>query len=127
YFSNAYIDVSNLARSENFVLDFDNQPINGYDANVAKDLLRQEEFDDYVLVNVIGGKSWRIKDKFVGVFATINNVFDQEYKTGGFEQSRLSKYDNVLEDKSRQYGPVFGSRYFFGNGTTYYLNVYLRF
>ncbi|MBT8265746.1 MAG: TonB-dependent receptor [Bacteroidia bacterium] len=127
YFSNAYVDVGALARTANFGLDYDNQPINSYDADIAKDLLKQEEFDDYVLVNVIGGKSWRIGSYFLGFFATINNVFDQEYKTGGFEQSRLSKYDTLLEDKSREYGPVFGSRYFFGNGTTYYLNVYLRF
>ena len=127
YFSNAYVDVSALARSANFGLDFDGQPINGYDEGIAKDLLKQEEFDDYVLVNIIGGKSWKVGDYFVGFFATVNNVFDQEYRTGGFEQSRLAKYNSVLEDKSREYGPVFGSRYFFGNGTTYYLNVYLRF
>ena len=127
YFSHAYSDISALARSENFVLDFDGLPINSYDENIARELLRQEEFDDYFLVNVVGGKSWKIGDYFLGFFAVVNNVLDQEYKTGGFEQSRLAKYDNVLEDKSRQYGPVFGSRYFFGNGTTYYLNVYLRF
>nr|WP_321233668.1 TonB-dependent receptor [uncultured Psychroserpens sp.] len=127
YFSNAYIDVSNLARSANFTTDFDGQPIVGYDENVAKGLLKQEQFDDYMLVNVIGGKSWRVGDYFVGFFATINNVFNQEFKTGGFEQSRLATYDRVLEDKSRDNGPVFGSRYFNGNGTTYYLNVYLRF
>jgi hypothetical protein len=127
YFSNAYIDVSNLARSSNFTTDFDNQEIVGYDDNVAKGLLKQEQFDDYVLVNIIGGKSWRIGDYFVGFFATINNVLDQEYKTGGFEQSRLATFDRVLEDKSRENGPVFGSRYFNGNGTTYYLNIYLRF
>ena len=127
YFSNAYVDVSNLARSANFTSDFDGQPIVDYDENVARELLKQEQFDDYMLVNIIGGKSWRIGDYFVGFFATINNVFDQDYKTGGFEQSRLATYDRVLEDKSRENGPVFGSRYFNGNGTTYYLNVYLRF
>ncbi|WP_299333292.1 TonB-dependent receptor [uncultured Psychroserpens sp.] len=127
YFSNAYIDVSNLARSANFTSDFDGQPIVGYNEDVARELLKQEQFDDYVLVNVVGGKSWRVGDYFIGFFATINNIFDQEYKTGGFEQSRLATYDRVLEDKSRDNGPVFGSRYFNGNGTTYYLNVYLRF
>ena len=64
---------------------------------------------------------------FIGFFATINNVFNEDYRTGGFEQSRLATYDRVLEDKSRDNGEVFGSRYFFGYGTTYYLNVYLRF
>ena len=127
YFSNAYVDASALARSENFTLDFDGLPFNSYDESVANELLKQEELDDYVLVNVIGGKSWKVGDYFVGFFATVNNVLDQEYKTGGFEQSRLAKYDRLLEDKSRENGPLFGSRYFHGFGTTYYLNVYLRF
>jgi len=127
FFSNAYIDVSNLARSANFSTDFDGQPIVGYDESVARGLLKQEQFDDYMLVNVTGGKSWRIKSYFIGFFATINNVLNEEFKTGGFEQSRLPKYGRLQEDQTRQTGPVFGSRYFYGNGTTYYLNVYVRF
>jgi len=127
FFSNAYLDASNLTRSANFSSDYDGQPIVGYDANIAKGLLKQEQFDNYMLVNIVGGKSWKINDYFVGFFATINNVFDETYKTGGFEQSRLATYDRVLEDKSRDTGEVFGSRYFFGYGTTYYLNFYVRF
>lgn len=127
YFSNAYIDVNNLARSENFTSDFDGQTFNDYDADVARELLRQEEFDDYALVNLVGGKSWKINQYFVGFFASINNVLDQDYVTGGFEQGRNSNYRDVLADKSRANGEIFGSRYFFGNGTTYYLNLYVRF
>ena len=127
YFSNAYIDVNNLARSDNFNLDYDGQPFNDYDVEVAKDLLKQEKFGDYFLVNIVGGKSWRIKKYYLGFFATINNVLDQEYKSGGFEQGRKTNYRDLKEDKSRPYGSVFGPRYFFGNGTTYYVNVYLRF
>ncbi|MFT5750578.1 MAG: hypothetical protein ACI86L_000074, partial [Dokdonia sp.] len=127
YFSNAYSDISNLARSDNFVLDADGLPFNDYDPDIAAGLLRQEEFDGYMLVNVIGGKSWRIDSYFVGFFATINNVLDQQYRTGGFEQSRTANYRNVKEDTSRDNGPVFGPRYFFGNGTTYYANAYIRF
>lgn len=127
FFSNAYLDISNLARSANFTSDYDGNTFNDYDPVLAKELLKQEQFDDYMLVNIIGGKSWKINDYFVGFFATINNVFDQEYRTGGFEQSRLANFRRVQEDKSRDNGPVFGPRYFFGNGTTYYLNVYVRF
>ncbi len=127
YFSNAYIDVNNLSRTANFTSDFDGQPFNDYDEEVARELLKQEEFDDYALVNVVGGKSWKIKDYYVGFFATINNVLDQEFITGGFEQGRNANYRDVLTDKSRENGQVFGPRYFFGNGTTYYLNLYVRF
>ena len=127
YYSNAYLDINNLARSDNFSSDFDGQPFNNYDTEVAKELLKQEKFDDYFLVNVIGGKSWKIKQYYVGFFASINNALDQEYVTGGFEQGRKSNYRDVKEDKSLEYGPVFGPRYFFGAGATYYVNVYVRF
>ena len=127
YFSNAYIDVNNLARTANFTGDFDGQTFNDYDEKIGRELLLQEKLEDYALMNVVGGKSWRIDKYYVGFFATINNVLDQEYVTGGFEQGRNTNFRTIKEDKSREYGPIFGSRYFFGNGTTYYLNVYVRF
>lgn len=126
YFSNAYINVSKLRRTDAFTTDTDGLPFNDYDETVARGLLQQERFDDFVLVNIVGGKSWRINNYFVGFFATINNVFDKEFKTGGFEDSRYADYRKVSEDANRQ-TPVFGSRYFFGNGTTYYVNAYFRF
>ncbi|MGB0949842.1 MAG: hypothetical protein ACPGU0_07030, partial [Marinirhabdus sp.] len=67
------------------------------------------------------------KNHFVGFFATINNVLGQEYRTGGFEQGRNTNFRDLREDKNRANGPVFGPRYFYGYGTTYYLNVYVRF
>ena len=127
YFSNAYIDINNLARSDNFSLDFDGQPFNEYDEEIARGLLKQEKFDDYILINIVGGKSWKIKKYFIGFFATINNALNQKYISGGFEQGRKTNYRDLKEDKSRQYGAVFGPRYFFGNGSTYYFNMYLRF
>ncbi len=146
FFSNAYVDASALKRSASFTQDVDLLPVNSdgsliipvggnisgyaindYDEGVAKELLQQEQFDNYMLVNVVGGKSWRVNDYFVGFFATINNVFNQDYRTGGFEQSRRVDYRSQIEEQNNANGPVFGSRYFFGNGTTYYLNMYVRF
>jgi len=126
YFANGYSDISNLRRSDNFRLDYDGVEFNDFDEEAAKNLLKQEQFEDYLIWNVVGGKSWKIKDKFVGFFATINNVFNQEYRTGGFEQSRNSNFRSVRDDKNNPQ-EVFAPRYFFGNGTTYYVNVYLRF
>jgi hypothetical protein len=127
YFSHAYVDVSHLARTSNFSSDFDGNTFSDYQPDLARELLRQERLQDYALINLIGGKSWKVGEYFVGFFATINNLFDQEYRTGGFEQSRLSNYRRIREDRSRPGGPLFGPRYFFGNGTTYYINMYLRF
>ena len=124
--SHTYIDVSPLLRTRNFYTDLDGAPFNDYDEDVARELLKQEQFDDFMLFNVVGGKSWKINDYYVGFFAVINNVFNQEFKTGGFEQGRNANYRSLRDDQARD-TPVFGSRYWFGYGTTYYLNVYVRF
>ena len=141
HFSNAYVDASALKRSDAFNIDGDlisdatfqaggtitGQPFNDFDETIARRLLQQEQLDDYMLVNVVGGKSWKVGDYFVGFFATVNNVLDKVYRTGGFEQSRRVDYRSQLEEQTNENGPIFGNRYFYGNGTTYYFNVYLRF
>ncbi|SRX52404.1 TonB-dependent receptor domain-containing protein [Aequorivita sp. CIP111184] len=126
YFSNAYIDVSTLRRSDAFTFDGDGQTYSDYDPEMAKTLLKQEDFGEYILINVVGGKSWRIKGYYVGFFVAMGNVLDQNYKTGGFEDSRLADYKKVQEDQNRN-TPIFGNKYFFGYGATYYVNVYVRF
>ncbi len=127
FFSNGYLDISPIARTSNFSTDpTDGLPFNDYDPVIAKELLAQEEFDNYFLLNVVGGKSWRIDDYYIGFFATISNVLDTEYKTGGFEQSRNANYRVLKDDKARD-KPVFGPKYWYGYGASYYLNVYFRF
>ena len=127
YYSEAYIDLSYLRRTSDFYTDTDGQPFNDYQEEVAKDLLRQETLGDYYLVNVVGGKSWKVKQCIIGFFASINNVLDQEYITGGYENSRKSSYRQLFQERNRDHGPLFGNNYFFGNGITYYLNTYIRF
>ena len=127
YFSDAYIDVNNLARTANFTSDFDGQPFNDYDENEARLILEQEKIKPYLLFNAVGGKSWRIRRFLVGFFASVANLLNQEYTTGGFEQGRLSNFRDRREDTNRSNGPIFGTRYFFGRGTTYFVNLYLRF
>ncbi len=126
YFSNAYVSISPLKRTENFYLDSDGMPFNDYDPKFARELLKQEKFDDYMLVNLVGGKSWKIKRYYVGFFATVNNIFNKQYKTGGFEQGRNSNYRTLSEDMAND-KPVFGSKYWYGYGATYYVNLYVRF
>ena len=78
------------------------------------------------MVNLIGGKSWRIDNTYIGFFASINNLLDKDYKTGGFEQGRNANYRQLRDDTSND-KPVFGSKYWYGRGTTYFMNVYFRF
>jgi len=127
YFSNGYVDVAPITRTSNFSADpIDGLQFNDYDPVLARELLAQEEFNDYFLVNAVGGKSWKIDDYYIGFFATIGNILNTKYKTGGFEQSRNANFRELRDDKALD-TPVFGSKYWYGYGTSYYLNVYFRF
>jgi len=126
FFTNTYVDISPLTRSQNFYLAQDGLPFSDYNSNIARDLLKQEKFDDYMVVNLIGGKSWKIDDYYVGFFASINNILNQKYKTGGFEQGRNANYHELLEDVNNP-KRVFGPKYWYGRGTNYFLNLYFRF
>ena len=126
FFSNTYVDVSPLTRSSNFNTDFDGNVFNDYDEDLARILLKQERFADYMSVNLIGGKSWKLGPYYVGLFASINNLLDEVYKTGGFEQGRNANFRQLRDDKALD-TQVFGSKYWYGRGTTYFVNVNFRF
>ncbi|NGZ89917.1 carboxypeptidase-like regulatory domain-containing protein [Psychroflexus maritimus] len=132
YFADNYISPSFFNRSDNFVVDNEGFPFPDYNEEEARKLLQQEKFSNYFLFNLTGGKSWKIngpnnKRYFVGFFAVIGNLFDQEFTSGGFEQSRRAAFGDRGEDLNSPGGPLFGNRYFYGFGRTYYLNFYLRF
>lgn len=128
FLTDLYLDFSPLLRTNNF---FSEPGQSGaafpeIDQNVARNLLKQEKLDDIFLLNIQGGKSWRIKGKTVGFFATINNVLGLEYKTGGFEQSRNANYRELLADHASG-TRTFGPKYFYAYGRNYFVNLYINF
>jgi len=134
YLADNYSDISPLLRTNNFYLNPDViDPVTGQPGIIpeateegARVLLKQEKFDPVTLVNLVGGKSWRINGKTLGFFASVNNVFDQTYKTGGFEQARNANFREVSDDfigGTRSFGP----KYFYGYGRTYFINLYVNF
>ena len=127
FFADTYVDVSPLLRTNSFYQEpTDGLPMNDYDPEIARGLLKQERFDDYMVVNLIGGKSWKIDDYYIGFFASVGNILDKVYKTGGFEQGRNANYRELLEDTTNP-KRRFGSKYWYGRGANYFLNVYFRF
>lgn len=129
YLADNYLDVSSLLRTDNFF----NNPTDPYGLPLpeatnerAKELLKQEKFDNFTLVNLTGGKSWRVNGNTFGFFASVNNVFNVIYKTGGFEQTRNANFREVNQDVSSG-TPAFAPKYFYGYGRTYFLNLYINF
>nr|WP_297309006.1 TonB-dependent receptor [uncultured Flavobacterium sp.] len=129
YIGGSYVDISPLLRTENFLInpdDADGFPFAEATPDNVRRVLKQEKLKDFTLVNLSGGKSWRVKGNTLGFFASINNIFDVQYKTGGFEQGRNANYGQVTQDMT---GSVraFGPKYFYGYGRTFFLNLYINF
>ena len=129
YLTNNYIDISPILRTNNFYLnpdDPDGFPFPEANELEARSLLKQEKFSDILLVNLFGGKSWKIDDYFIGVIVSANNILDRRYKSGGYEQSRNANYRLLKQDVDSG-SRIFGPRYWYGYGRTYYINIYFRF
>ncbi|WP_320814272.1 TonB-dependent receptor [Flavobacterium sp.] len=130
YLADSYLDISNILRTDNFTIDrTTGVSYPGATEESVRELLKQEKFDNFMLFNLIGGKSWRISNKnrnTLGFFASINNLLDIEYKTGGFEQSRKATFVDAQQDNVNG-TPAFGPKYFYGYGRTYFVNFYINF
>lgn len=123
YLTDNYIDVSSISRTSQFYIN----PANGFPFPEAtsergNELLKQEKFDPVTLLNINGGKSWRVHKKYIGLFASVNNVLGLVYKTGGFEQARNANFRALNQDVSSG-TPSFGPKYYYGYGRTYFLNL----
>ncbi|KOP37195.1 TonB-dependent receptor [Flavobacterium sp. WLB] len=123
YLTDNYIDVSPISRTSQFYIN----PANGFPFPEAtsergNELLQQEKFDPITLLNINGGKSWRVHKKYIGLFASVNNALGLVYKTGGFEQARNANFRALNQDVSSG-TPSFGPKYYYGYGRTYFLNL----
>ncbi|MGB5821846.1 MAG: TonB-dependent receptor, partial [Saonia sp.] len=127
YLANNYIGISTITRTPSFFLDPETgQPFpEATQENVDK-LLEQRPLDNFYLLNLIGGKSWLVNKKYISVFASVSNVFDTVFRTGGFEQSRNGNYGELSQDNLSG-NPSFGPRFWYGYGRTYFINVAVSF
>lgn len=127
YLADSYLDVSNITRTDNFTIDkATGDNYSGANEETVRKALAQEKFANFNLLNLIGGKSWRVDTTTIGFFASINNVLDTTYKTGGFEQSRKATFPDLQADNANG-TPSFGPKYFYGYGRTYFINLYVNF
>jgi hypothetical protein len=82
-------------------------------------IIDQEELPAGFMLNIFGGKSWKIKKTFLYLNVGVNNVLNNtDFITGGFEQLRF-------DDESRQVSR-FPNRYFYAFGMNYFVNLSVR-
>lgn len=127
YLANNYANISTITRTDSFVLNpetgqrFPDATEENVDA-----LLEQKSLDNFYLLNLVGGKSWLKNGKYLGVFASVNNVFDTTFRTGGYEQSRNGNFGQLRQDNLSG-TPSFAPKYWYGYGRTFFLNIALSF
>lgn len=129
YLSNNYIDISPILRTEKFYVnpdDPDGFPFANASEVEARRLLAQQKFDNLFLLNFFSGKTWRVDNYYFGIILSANNLLNTRYLSGGYEQSRNANY-NLLKEDIDSSSRIFGPRYWYGYGRTYYLNIYFRF
>ena len=132
YLGGSYLDISPILRTNSFLRNpasANGSPFPEITEERTRELLKQEQFDDIYLLNLQGGKSWRVSSKnrnTFGFFASINNVFDLRYKTGGYEQARNANYREYNQDAANG-TPSFGAKYFYAYGRNYFVNFYFNF
>ncbi|MEQ9581792.1 MAG: TonB-dependent receptor, partial [Arenibacter sp.] len=127
YLGNNYASISTITRTQSFYLDPDTGSAfpEATDENVER-LLTQNKLDNFYLLNMVGGKSWLKKGKYMSVFASINNVFDAVFRTGGYEQSRNGNFGQLQQDNLSG-NPSFAPKYWYGYGRTYFINFAISF
>ncbi len=118
YYDRMYLSMSPIYRTDAVITS-------GMSAADIANMRRQERFDGAYTISASIGKNWSIQRKYtLGFSLDVKNILnDQSIKTGGYEQTRLSKN---TETAVTSYQP-FDSKYFYLFGTTYYLNIYFRF
>lgn len=118
YFDRSYIPMNYERRTEDAVrgLTTENDELVGR-------ITAQEKIPSAFTVDFFGGKSWKInRSLFLNLNIGVNNILNnRNFITGGFEQFRFD-YNGRNTNVDR-----FPTRYFYGFGTNYFINLGLRF
>ncbi len=127
YLADNFIDVSFIKRTASFRVDPETgAAFEDFDQSRYREMLRQEPLPPVYLLNLVGGKSWLHKGKYISTFLSVNNLFDTVYKSGGYEQSRNGNYGQEYRDQLSG-SPSFGPKFWYGFGRTFFLNLAISF
>ena len=127
YLADNYANISTITRTESFYLDPETGTSfpDATEENVHK-LLSQYPLDNFYLLNLVGGKSWLKNGKYTSIFASVSNLFDATFRTGGYEQSRNGNFGQLQQDNLSG-TPSFAPKYWYGYGRTFFLNLAYSF
>jgi len=116
YFDKMYLDFAASPRTE-----YAMQTLGvGLGDPAIKQVTEQVRLDGGYTLDLSIGKSWKIKEYYIGINLNVNNVLNnQDLITGGYEQLRFSY---SIEDLDK-----FLPKYYYGYGRTFFLMLSFRF
>ena len=128
YLDDNFLNPSALLRTERFVQNpLTGTPYAGLDENELRRVLQPIQLPSAFFLNANVGKSWRFGPYYVLLTASVNNILDNtKYITGGFEQTRRVTFPGYVEENAREF-PLFGPKYFYTQGRSYFVNLQFRF
>ncbi|NAW52003.1 peptidase [Elizabethkingia argentiflava] len=129
YFREAYLDPSPALRTHHFIDNPDTPgvPYAEITEPELRRVLKQVKLPETFFFNASAGKSWMIGNYYFLVSVMLNNILNNhKYITGGFESSRRINYRDYVKDFNQE-TPIFGPKYFYSQGRSYFINVQLRF
>lgn len=123
YMAGQYPSLSMLRYTGSFLLDPETgQPVSGITGEEVQGLLGQRPLPPIYLLNLTAGKSWKKGPHYVSLFASVSNLFDAFFLSGGYEQGRNGNYLQWSDDRLSG-SPSFGPKFWPGFGRTYFMNL----
>lgn len=123
YMAGQHTSLSMLRLTESFLLDPETgQAVSGISREEVEALLAQRPLPPIYLLNATAGKSWKKGPHYVSLFASVSNLFDAFFLSGGYEQGRNGNYLQWSDDRLSG-SPSFGPKFWPGFGRTYFINL----
>lgn len=112
--------------SSSFSLSPDRPDFEAFTNEELEFLRRRENLPKAGYIHISGGKSWRNGNRYTSLFLSLQNLTDLRVPTGGFEQGRVGHAELAAEEKGSG-TPLFGNKYWVGQGRSFFLNLSMSY
>ena len=109
YFDQAWLDFFPNRRTVNAI---DNPGVE-YGSELYDQVIFQEKLPAAFTLNFFGSKSWKIKRSFIYLNVAVNNILNNQFLTGGYEQFKFDFDDLDLDRYPNRYYNAYGTNFYF--------------
>ena len=96
---------------------------NGTYSDLYDDVFGQEEYPNAITFDAFFRKSWKKDKYYIQLLGSVNNILNNTFRSGGFEQLRLRYRSEFDANENLQLTNLFPPRYYYAYGTTYFITL----